>query len=156
EEAEHVLLAGVDSRRSIHPLLRRLKIDSEVLQNCDQIGVVNARVTGSVNRAQRLPLGVELKRFIAAARKGFAEDASCRVWRQVIDRVLVDAGKPAELAETPVVHLEAPVTNPQEQAVGCLCGELARWMPAILGSVFFAEAVTLEHGEGLEALIRRP
>ena len=105
EEAEHVLLPAVQAGRPVEALGRGLKFDGELLHHGQQVGVVEPRVAGGVDRAELLALGEQLQGLVAP-RQGFAEDPCRRIGRKPIDGLLGHARQAAKLAETPIVHLE--------------------------------------------------
>ena len=52
EEAEHVLLSAVQAGRPVEALGRRLEIGGDLLDHVQQVGVVQPRVAGRVDRAE--------------------------------------------------------------------------------------------------------
>jgi hypothetical protein len=94
QEAEHVLLTGVQASAASRCLLGRLEIDGELLQECDQIGVKQARIARAVQRPQTVTLREELDRLVAA-RQRLDKDPLCSLRREPIDGLLADPREPS-------------------------------------------------------------
>src|SRR5262249_33490664 len=74
EEAEHVLLAGVEPCPAVYANRRRLEIDRELLEHRDHLGVVEPGVARAVE-ASKPPLFGEELNWLCGSRNRLAKNA---------------------------------------------------------------------------------
>jgi len=129
QEAEHVLLAAIQTRRRRGLGIRnerdvvvgdlrlvsadvgrlwRHEVRRELANHREQVGVVQPGVARPVNRPHGLTCGEGLQRLRALGQR-LTEHTADRVRRELVERVLADVGQLAQLRKAPVGQTEGTV-----------------------------------------------
>ena len=108
QEAEHVLLATIQSRAAGDGFLRWTEVRREFVDQVQQVGIVEPGVAGRMNRTNLSITQQQLQRLVAH-RKRLVKEPLRRIRAEPIDGLLGDVGQTTELAKAPVVHQERSI-----------------------------------------------